>query len=131
MSLSLDKTFAVPAAALKVHAERLQLLAQNIANADTPHYKARDIDFRAVLRHAGGADGKLLTTDPRHLQPTGGVENPTVKYRVPASPSLDGNTVEIYREQAAFAESVVYYRAALSFFSSRVQGLISALQGGK
>ena len=129
MSLSLDKTFAVPAAALKVHSERSRLLAENIANADTPHYKARDIDFRAALRHAGGADGGLSVTDPRHLRPAGGVGNPTVKYRVPANPSLDGNTVEIHREQAAFAENVVHYRAALSFLGSRIQGLIGAIRG--
>jgi len=131
MSSPIDNTFALPAAALKLHARRTQLLSENIANADTPNYKARDIDFRAAMRHfETGSAGTLQTTNSRHIEPNGaGVENPTVKYRVPANPSLDGNTVEMEREQSRFAQNTVEYRAALTFLGNRIQGLIGAIKG--
>lgn len=131
MTFAIDKAFAVPAAALKVQAQRSQLLAENIANADTPNYKARDVDFRAAMQQvsAPGA-GRLWTTDNGHLQPAGqGVGKPAVLYRVPANPSLDGNTVELDQAQARFAETTVHYQAALSFLGSRITGLIGAIRG--
>ena len=127
MTNPVDKSFAVPAAALRLHAQRARLLAENMANADTPNYKARDVDFRAALRQAGGAG--LQTTDPRHLQPGGAGGPAAVQYRVPASASLDGNTVETHREQARFGENTVRYQAALNFLGGRIQSLIGAIKG--
>ncbi|MGD8429214.1 MAG: flagellar basal body rod protein FlgB [Ectothiorhodospiraceae bacterium] len=131
MGFSLDKAFAVPAAALKVQSERTQVLSENIANADTPNYKARDIDFRQALRHAGEQQrAGMLTTNARHIRPAGqGVGNPAVQYRVPMSPSLDGNTVEMEQEQARFAQSTVNYQAALNLLGGRIQKLVGAIKG--
>lgn len=130
MSLSLDKAFGLPALALALRAERTQLLANNIANADTPHYKARDFDFRTALRQAR-TDGEVLrTTDARHIEPADlGVGNSTLQYRVPANPSLDGNTVELDREQARFAQNTLEYQAALNFLGGRIRTLLGAIKG--
>lgn len=127
MNNPMDKSFALPAAALRVHDQRARLVAENIANADTPSYKARDLDFRAALREAGG--GELRSTNARHLQASGAVGSARVQYRTPESPSLDGNTVESHAEQARFAENTVRYQAALNFLGGRIQGLIGAIKG--
>ncbi len=127
MNNPMDKSFALPAAALRVHDQRARLVAENIANADTPSYKARDLDFRAALREAGG--GELRSTNARHLQAPAAVGSARVQYRVPDSPSLDGNTVETQAEQARFAENTVRYQAALNFLGGRIQGLIGAIKG--
>lgn len=133
MSVSFDKTFAVQGAALKVRAERNQVLAENLANADTPNYKARDFDFKAVLQQQiqpGTPTGALQVTHNRHIQPeataTGGTQ---MLYRVPYNAALDGNTVETHQEQAKFAENAVNYQASLQFLGDRIQGLIGALRG--
>lgn len=128
MTNPMDKSFALPAAALKVHDQRARLVAENMANADTPNYKARDVDFRTALRDAGGT-GELRATNARHLRPPGAVGSAQVQYRVPESPSLDGNTVESHAEQARFAETTVRYQAALNFLGGRIQGLIGAIKG--
>ncbi len=131
MTFAIDKAFTLPAAALKVQSQRSQVLAENIANADTPQYKARDVDFHAAMqRLAAPGVGQLQSTDDRHLQPAGqGAGKPAVLYRVPANPSLDGNTVELDQAQARFAETTVNYQAALSFLGSRITGLIGAIRG--
>lgn len=130
MSFNLDKTFGLPAAALQLRAQRTKVIAENLANADTPNFKARDIDFAAAMKQAQGAQGTLRTTQANHIQPTAGTpQNPHLLYRVPFSPSLDGNTVESQAEQAKFAENTVNYQATLTFLGSRIQGLIGALRG--
>ena len=132
MALNLDTYLGVHAEALKVQSKRMEVLANNLANVDTPNYKARDIDFRAALAQAGGADAPvaLATTDARHLStdPTAdGAAN--LKYRVPLAPSLDGNTVDAQQEQAAFAENTVRYQATLAFLSTRIKSLMTAITG--
>lgn len=130
MTLSLDKALGPAVEALTLHERRTQLLAENIANADTPNYKARDIDFRAAMQQAAGDGGLALNrTSAGHLAPEGGhVGNPTPQYRVPANPSLDGNTVELDQERGRFAESTVSYQASLQLLGSRFTGLINALR---
>ena len=81
-----------------------------------------------VVRSAGGGAG-LQTTNPRHIQPAAAAGAGTVQYRVPASASLDGNTVETHREQARFGENTVRYQAALNFLGGRIQSLIGAIKG--
>ena len=105
----LDQKLGIHATALRVRAQRLDIIASNIANAATPGYKARDLDFKAAL--AGAQDA--------------------IRYRVPVQASLDGNTVELATEQVAFAENAVQYRATLSFLSGRIQGIMTALKGGE
>lgn len=128
MSFSLDKTFALPAAALQLRAQRTQVLAQNLANADTPHYKAQDLDFKQALAQVQGRVPTLATTHAQHL-PSTAPGTAELRYRVPMSASLDGNTVETQAEQARFAENTVHYQATLSFFGQRINSLIGAIKG--
>src|SRR5579872_7580276 len=132
MPLNLDTYLGVHADALKLQSRRMEVLANNLANVDTPNYKARDIDFRSALAAAGGADApvQLKATDARHLAvdaaAPGGAE---LKYRVPLAPALDGNTVDAQQEQAAFADNTVRYQATLSFLSARFKDLMTAITG--
>jgi flagellar basal-body rod protein FlgB len=109
--------FGIHAAALELRSQRMGLLTSNIANAATPGYKARDIDFTAALKAAAEGQG----TDQAAAGAT--------RYRVPVMPSLDGNTVEIGNEQVAFSENAVGYSATLSFISGRVNTITRALKG--
>jgi flagellar basal-body rod protein FlgB len=135
MPLNLDAYIGVHADALKVRGQRTELLARNLANADTPGYKSQDIDFRAALAAAGSGDKSvaLRATSTHHISTAtaGSAEaGPAeLKYRVPLAPSLDGNTVDVQMEQAAFAENSVRFQATLSFLSSRFRGLMTAITG--
>ncbi len=128
------QAFATHEHALRVRAQRNEVLSSNIANADTPNYKARDLDFASALKHAQGGPGGALpmkTTSTLHNQGVGftstGAE---LKFRVPTQPTLDGNTVETDVEQAAFAENAVQYRASLTFLNGAISGLRYAIKGG-
>jgi flagellar basal-body rod protein FlgB len=134
MPLNLDTYLGIHQDALKLYGQRTAVLANNIANADTPNFKAQDIDFRAVLAGTAGAAANALplsTTSGAHVAgaaaTTGG--GAQLKYRVPLAPSLDGNTVDVQMEQAAFAENSVRYQAALSFLSSKFKDLMTAITG--
>jgi flagellar basal-body rod protein FlgB len=120
-------------AALRVRAQRNELLANNLANADTPKFKARDIDFRTALAAAGGKDGPvhMNATNAKHIAPANAAAGgaPELKYRTPLAPSLDGNTVDVQLEQAAFAENAVRYQASLQFLSGKFRSLITAITG--
>lgn len=132
MSSVLDRALGIHQQALEVSARRLELLASNIANADTPNYKARDIDFRAALSQAASEQGAvpLAATQPGHIHATTGAgAMAEVRYRVPNHASLDGNTVDSQMEHAAFAENAVRYQASLDFINSRISGLRKALKG--
>jgi len=130
MPLSFDSALGIHAQALELRARRNELLAANIANADTPGYKARDLDFRAVLRRAGDSGGPLKTTDPRHFRhaPLPGEAGEPL-YRVPNQSSLDGNTVDPDLEKAAFAENALRYDASFTFLDRKFRGLMQALKG--
>ncbi len=122
--------FAQHETALKLRAMRNEILSSNLANADTPNYKARDIDFASALREARGESVSLARTSELHQ--AGWQTNrlgATVKYRVPMQPTLDGNTVETDVEQAAFAENAVQYRASLAFLDGTIRTLKFAIRG--
>jgi flagellar basal-body rod protein FlgB len=131
MPLNLDSYLGVHQDALKLQSKRMEVIADNLANSDTPGYKARDVDFRAVLASAGGADSavKLATTNPGHLGSDPANANASLKYRVPLAPALDGNTVDAQQEQAAFADNTVRYQATLTFLSSSFKSLMTAITG--
>jgi len=132
MSNWIDSALGVHPNALLVNARRLELLAENMANADTPNYKARDLDFRSALKHAlaGNEDGGSLSrTDPGHLSTAGGAGTLRAQYRVPNQPSLDGNTVDGDLEKSAFSEATIRYQASLDFVSSRISDLRKAFRG--
>ncbi len=125
------KAMAFHAAALKFRAQRNEVLASNIANADTPGYKARDIQFSDALQGAQSKRLGLEQTSRMHQQSwstrNGGAE---LMYRIPMQPTLDGNTVETDVEQSQFAENTVQYRASLSFLDGAIRSLKYALKGG-
>ena len=130
--------FAQHEHALNVRALRNEVLSSNIANADTPNYKARDVDFRSALKSAQGGGLELAQTSALHNSANssrGGAGlrpdlMPDLMYRVPTQPSLDGNTVQTDIEQAEFAENAVQYRASLTFLNGTIQTLRYALKGG-
>ncbi len=124
-----DKIFGVHAQALGLRAQRAELLAANLANADTPNFKAKDVDFRAVLNaESQSAAVTLARTSEHHVGPSGSLGDLTLKYRIPHQPSLDGNTVDEQVEKSEFASNAVRYMASLEFLEKRVQGLIRALR---
>ena len=135
MPLNLDAYLGVQQDALKVQSKRMEVLAKNLANVDTPNYKAQDIDFKTALAQAGspGASLSLTTTTANQISnnaTTGDVENSAaLKYRVPLAPSLDGNTVDAQLEQAAFADNTVRYQATLTFLSGSLKDLVTAITG--
>lgn len=121
--------------ALSLRDTRQQVLANNIANADTPNFKARDFDFASELKKAtgssmsrsGGLDASR--TSSRHLEArTSGMSHVDLDYRVPDQPSLDGNTVDMDRERAQFMDNSVRYQASITFMNSTLQSLKSAMQ---
>lgn len=112
-----SQLFGIHGDALALRSQRLAMLASNIANAATPNYKARDIDFTKALDAAtGGASIDAATSG-------------ALAYRVPLEPSLDGNTVELSTEQTQFAENAVKYRTTLSFLEGRISTVMTALKG--
>ena len=137
MANPIDTELRFHANALNVRAQRQQLLASNIANADTPGYKARDIDFRQALQEVLGgrvAGAPLARTAAAHLVPAQGASTPgagpgPVKYRTAVQPSLDGNTVDMDVERAQFAENAIHYEANLMILNSQLKALLSAIQG--
>ena len=109
--------FGIHGAALELRSQRMGMLTSNIANASTPGYKAKDIDFDAALRaRMSGAD-------------TASATSLATRYRVPVMPALDGNTVELANEQMEFAENAVAYTATLSFLQGRVETITRAIRG--
>ena len=129
----LDKLFQFHQNALNVRAFRQQLLASNIANADTPGYKARDIDFAAALREAGAGRAMpavtLRASSEKHLAGTVGNDPAAVLYRSVQQPSIDGNTVDMDVERNRFAENAVHFDANLTFLNSQIKLMLAALQG--
>jgi flagellar basal-body rod protein FlgB len=153
----LDQDFAFNKEALDVRAYRQEVLSSNIANADTPNYKARDINFAsslagalrkadgtgasqlAMAQSAGVATGMTLaTTEPGHMAgkakliPTGGpVEDyGQLKYRIPVQPALDGNTVDLDSERVQFADNTLHLESGMTLVSSQIKGLLSAITSG-
>lgn len=130
----LDEALRFQQAALNLRAARQELLASNVANADTPGYKARDVDFAAALRNAlaGTAeDMPVVQTSPAHLAGNSGesIMGSPVMYRRPLQPSADGNTVDMDVERAQFADNALRYEANVMFVSEKLKGILSAIQG--
>ena len=115
--------------AFMIQARRASQIASNIVNADTPGYKARDIDFREALKKSTGEIMTMSTTRTGHMASSGNsVAGFELKYRVPMQPSLDGNTVDMNLEKAAYAENTVRYQASLQFLTSKFKGIKNALK---
>jgi len=136
----IDQEMRFSQVALNLRAHRQEMLASNIANADTPHYKARDFNFKDALNGAlGGASGAgraeeggmlaVAQTSARHLAASGmdglGVQ---AQYRGEQQSSVDGNTVNMDVERAAFAENAIHLEALITFVNARFKTLSSAIQ---
>ena len=134
MKTLFDRQIQFHQTALNLQAHRQQLIASNIANADTPHYKARDLDFSSALASAmGGKVGgpvELARTSSQHLEAKAdGLMDQALKYRTETQSSIDGNTVDMDVERSAFAENSVQYEALLTFISGRLRTMQNAIQG--
>jgi len=116
------------ATALQVRAKRNKVLASNIANAATPNFKARDMDFQAEISKAENV-GPLRATDGRHFRVAMNANATGMLYRSPVNPSRDGNTVELNVEQMEFSENVIRYQTTLTFLNNKIGGLMSAIKG--
>ena len=132
MSISFERSFSVHDDALLLRGQRSSILAANIANADTPEYKARDIDFEAIMRKAGQqpAGGVMLASTHRsHIAPRSENLQTDLMYRNPLHPSLDGNSVDMYVEQTRFSENALMFQTSFTFLNGKVRGLMKALRG--
>jgi len=130
--LDINSHLGVLPTALQLQSRRTEVLASNLANADTPNFKARDIDFRAALADASapGTALPMAATRPGHIATAAGAdEHVTLQYRTPLAPSLDGNTVDTHLEQAAFAENAVRYQATLTLLNAKFRSLMTAITG--
>ncbi len=127
-----DNVFGIHEQALLLHGQRVGVLTNNIANADTPNFKARDVDFASVLGAADDGQTPLamsVTSEGHQIALESELPAGELKYRIPYQASLDGNTVEMPVEQAAFAETNVRYQASLQFINSRIAELQFAIAG--
>lgn len=132
MRFDLDSVFGIHEQGVVIRSKRAEILAGNLANADTPNYKARDIDFKQVLRQAQNDSGprQMKVTNSKHIQAdTSAGMTSELLYRNPLQPSVDGNTVDTQVEKAQFMENAMQYQASLSFLSGRIKSLISAIRG--
>ncbi len=133
MSISFDKALGIHEQALNFRAQRAEVLANNIANADTPNFKARDLDFSAVLaeqsqQREGGM--RMQRTHEQHFALEGvEVADPALRFRGAMHASLDQNSVDMQQEQARYAENAVQFQASFTFLNSKFKGLMGALRG--
>lgn len=136
MTNAIDRMFNLHQTALGVRGYRGQVIASNIANADTPGYQARDVDFKAALAQAAGAQtrepAQMLRTSARHMSAVpvqGNTPAGPLVYRTVSQASIDNNTVDVNVERAQFADNAMRYEASLTFINARIKGLLSAIQG--
>jgi flagellar basal-body rod protein FlgB len=135
----LDEFMRFNETALSLRSQRQTVLASNIANADTPNYKARDVDFTAALQGAlarGGPDQPLKTTAQKHFpapqQAAGTLADGTpLQYRGIVQGAVDGNTVDMDVERNQFADNALRYEAGITLINAQIKGLMSAIQGGQ
>ncbi len=132
MGIGFDRAFGIHDDAVAIRAYRAQVLASNMANADTPHFKARDFDFRSMLADAtnDSMTSRLNSTHARHM-PAGApvMEGVELLYRVPHQDSMDGNTVDPHIEQANFMNNALRYQASLRFLDGKIKGLLRVIRG--
>lgn len=133
MAITFDKALGIHEHTLQARVARSEVLANNIANADTPGYKARDVDFQAMLEKAQGqaSEFDLARTRPGHLDAGGAGAGTSTEllYRMPHQPSIDGNTVDAQQEQTRFMRNAMDYQASFQFLNSKFSGLTKAIKG--
>jgi len=131
MTISFENALGIHEKALTLRNKRTAVIANNIANADTPGFKARDMDFKAVLSGHGEAKGSkgLMTSNSRHIASSSPATEVSLSYRVPSQASLDGNTVDEQQENAAFAKNAIEHQASFQFLNGKFTGLSKAIRG--
>jgi flagellar basal-body rod protein FlgB len=131
MAISIDNVLGLHENAVKLRSKRTELIAGNIANADTPGYKARDFDFKQALDQARSqtvSPSHMKTTNPGHMTGNGGF-GVDLQYSTPMQPSIDGNTVDLQIEKTKFTENAMRHQASLEFLDSKIKGMIRAIKG--
>ena len=132
MPINFDSALGIHADAIRIRSQRAELLASNLANVDTPNYKARDIDFQAALKMAtSGQSDHIKTTHKKHFPTSGSGESfsSALLYRTPMQDSLDGNTVDEQIEQSAFMQNAIQYQVSLDFLGGKFRSLRTAIKG--
>ena len=136
MAINFDSYLGAFDDALILRSKRTEILASNLANADTPGYKAKDIDFKSAISDAMGTRSEfkkealqMATTNDRHMRMMQNSFSTDVMYRNPYQPSLDGNTVNTDIEKTEFTKNAIYYNANLRFVTGKFQGLSKAIKG--
>ena len=134
MISKLDQVFAFHENALSLRGQRQQLLASNIANADTPNYKAKDMDFGKAMQSAlvngrSASASSLAQTNPGHLSAQLSAQLPNTFLRIPLQNNLDGNTVDMDVERNNFVENAMHYEADVGFAQNEIKSLLAVLQG--
>lgn len=128
--MKLDNAFGIHEQAVKLRARRAEVLASNLANVDTPGYKARDVDFQGMLKREMMQPVRLQTTHSGHMAMTSnGFSQADLRYRIPSAPSLDGNTVDGQLEKTEFSSNAMEYQASLRFLNGKMRGLLRAIKG--
>jgi len=132
MAISFDNALGIHQYTMGIRSERAEILSSNLANADTPGYKAKDVDFKQALADAKGSQSRrqnLARTNEKHFD-VGSSLSPHVKYRVPLQPDTgDGNTVDVQVERNKFLQNGMEYQASVQFLGSKFKGLTKALKG--
>jgi len=132
MSISFDSALGIHETALRLRGQRAGILANNLANIDTPNFKARDLDFKQILNQqtSGGDTFGMQMTNERHMS-TDSVfgEDANLLYRTPQQPSIDGNTVEDQIEHAEYMKNSLAFQASFQFLNSKFQSLKTAIRG--
>ncbi|EPJ50015.1 MAG: flagellar basal-body rod protein FlgB [Osedax symbiont Rs2] len=130
MAITFDKALGIHQQAIQVRADRAEVLANNIANADTPNYQSRDLDFKAILNGESKNVMRASTTNTKHVST---VIHPDfaadLMYRVPTQPAVDGNTVDVQEEMAEFGQNSLSYQASFEFLNRKFKGLKHAIKG--
>jgi len=132
MAISFESALGIHESALRVRGQRASVLADNLANVDTPNYKARDVDFKQVLsgKMQPNQSFGLQKTSEMHIGASGfGMGDDSVLYRTPHQPSIDGNTVEEQIEHAEYMKNALAFQASFTFLNSKFKGLNTALRG--
>ena len=129
MNISFANALGIHTSALEFRSRRSEVLSNNLVNADTPHFKARDISFSDVLANADAKQMKLRTTRTGHMEGRLAPVSSELQYRTPLQPSLDGNTVDPEIEESNFMRNALEFQASFTFLNNKFRGLSSAIRG--
>lgn len=133
MAISFDKALGIHDDALRFRSQRASVLANNLANLDTPNFKARDMDFKSMMARAESSVSSVSMTTTHsahhHSSLSASAQDADLLYRTPTQPNIDGNTVEEHVEHAKYMENSLEFQATFTFLNSKFKGLTTALRG--